>query len=397
MCATSRGTTTLGGNLAPDRALGAGKRQMDACAGAGGARSERARGAGPLLARAGSPSAAKRGPVAAHASRSTALTKQLTAWAMTTLAAAAIWALSRAAGDVAFSVAARSATFDPAALGGLGAAVGVAPTAAGEWSAASARMLLAAAYASTWPLVGKKPLPNVRWETSLKEALRLLARGLLVVAPMDALCVAWAKATPGALRGETAPPPFLGALWDTAGTPSPFARVALVGHAVWLVLALFCLEATFDFAHYWTHRAMHSSKALYRLAGHAHHHRHVHPTTLHTLEQAPLDYVLVSVIPCMFAYCVFKALPGALRLSASELELAMVYKLITEFAGHSGMDCTWTSFPACMWLPRALGIELHVYDHDAHHARGMCNYSKRLILWDVVFGTRYQRRSQNRQ
>jgi sterol desaturase/sphingolipid hydroxylase (fatty acid hydroxylase superfamily) len=50
-----------------------------------------------------------------------------------------------------------------------------------------------------------------------------------------------------------------------------------------------------------------------------------------------------------------------------------------------------------MWLPRALGIELHVYDHDTHHARGMCNYSKRLILWDVVFGTRYQRRSQNRQ
>ena len=32
-------------------------------------------------------------------------------------------------------------------------------------------------------------------------------------------------------------------------------------------------------------------------------------------------------------------------------------------------------------------MELYVEDHDLHHLKGNCNFSKRFSLWDRVFGT----------
>ena len=46
-----------------------------------------------------------------------------------------------------------------------------------------------------------------------------------------------------------------------------------------------------------------------------------------------------------------------------------------------------SSFPQCIWLPRLFNIELYTEDHDLHHSRNNCNYSKRFSLWDKIFKT----------
>lgn len=40
-----------------------------------------------------------------------------------------------------------------------------------------------------------------------------------------------------------------------------------------------------------------------------------------------------------------------------------------------------------VWLPRALGIDQHIVDHDWHHHSFNSNYGKRFLLWDKLYGT----------
>jgi sterol desaturase/sphingolipid hydroxylase (fatty acid hydroxylase superfamily) len=69
-------------------------------------------------------------------------------------------------------------------------------------------------------------------------------------------------------------------------------------------------------------------------------------------------------------------------------ELLWAYKVWVEVAGHTGVDAPRaTSFPQCVWLPRALGCALRTAEHEQHHLSPGCNFSKRFTLWDRVFGT----------
>jgi len=51
------------------------------------------------------------------------------------------------------------------------------------------------------------------------------------------------------------------------------------------------------------------------------------------------------------------------------------------------------TFPQMPYLSRLLGIQEHVQDHDRHHQLLNVNYSKRFVLWDDVFGTRFDPRT----
>jgi len=74
--------------------------------------------------------------------------------------------------------------------------------------------------------------------------------------------------------------------------------------------------------------------------------------------------------------------------SLFEFQLCMVYKMFSEISGHSGKILSPTScFPQCIWLPRALSIQLYTEEHDLHHSSNDYNYAKRFSCWDRVFGT----------
>lgn len=151
---------------------------------------------------------------------------------------------------------------------------------------------------------------------------------------------------------------------------------------------LFAFEVLMDLGHYLAHRLMHASPTLYRLSGHKKHHTVAHPTPLSTYEQSVLDVLLSNVVPVLSALYAMDRFLGV-RFTPTQLLIVFGYKTWIEVAGHLGdLSSHSTSFPACVWLPQALDIELRTRDHDLHHTHGgKHNFSKRFTLWDKVFGT----------
>lgn len=143
----------------------------------------------------------------------------------------------------------------------------------------------------------------------------------------------------------------------------------------------FAFEILYDFFHYWSHRAMHN----YYIDLHKSHHRHIHLRPILVFYQNGFDLVLTNAIPFLTTELI---LGFFYRFSLFELALILSYKVFIEVAGHTGKASRpTTSFPQCIWLPRALGIELAAEDHNLHHIHIGKNFSKRFTLWDRVFGT----------
>lgn len=143
----------------------------------------------------------------------------------------------------------------------------------------------------------------------------------------------------------------------------------------------FVFELVFDFFHYWFHRLIHQNKWLYTFI-HKKHHKFHHPTSIITYYQDPQDLILTNSIP------IFLTLSLIPRLSFFQYHLWMVYKTYIEISGHTGKQTYPNhSFPQFVWLPRYFNIELYSEDHDQHHCKIRCNYSKRFVFWDKLFGT----------
>ena len=153
---------------------------------------------------------------------------------------------------------------------------------------------------------------------------------------------------------------------------------------VWLTFIpmSFMFEVVFDFFHYWVHRSLHYSA----LPWHKAHHTYVHLTPAIAFYQDWADLILANVIPFFLANRIVQTVWGPL--TAMELSLLLTYKIFVELSGHAGRRLRpSSSFPQCVWLPRALGIELYAEDHALHHTNPGCNFAKRFALWDKVFGT----------
>ena len=142
----------------------------------------------------------------------------------------------------------------------------------------------------------------------------------------------------------------------------------------------FLFEIIFDFFHYTTHRLLHENKKLYRL--HKFHHKYAHPQIINTFSHSPLDLIITNSIPSLLTFAIIP------KVSASTLHLLLVYKTCTELNGHTGKHSNNTgSFPQFIWLPKFLKIQLYTENHELHHSKGNCNYSKRFSFWDKLFGT----------
>jgi len=147
----------------------------------------------------------------------------------------------------------------------------------------------------------------------------------------------------------------------------------------------FIFEIIFDFFHYWSHRIIHSNKYLYYYI-HKKHHKYIHPITILTFYQDPIDLTLTNSIPLFLTLFILSYM--YLNISMFTFNMIIVYKSYIEISGHSGKQLYPSgSFPQFIWLPKLLNIQLYSETHDYHHTHTNYNYSKRFTLWDKVFNT----------
>merc|ERR1712048_261232 len=79
-----------------------------------------------------------------------------------------------------------------------------------------------------------------------------------------------------------------------------------------------------------------------------------------------------------------------LRIKLVTVVMIQHFILFIEFVGHSGFQLTAADVSLCrpIWSKtQVIGID--VVHHDYHHQMVGTNYSKRLGVWDRVFGTYY--------
>lgn len=143
----------------------------------------------------------------------------------------------------------------------------------------------------------------------------------------------------------------------------------------WPVLAQTVLMVLIvDGMRYWLHRISHEWEPLWRF--HAVHHA---PQRLYTLNVGrfhPVDKSLQFV---------FDALPFiALGIQEDVLSAYFVWYAVNGFFQHSNVDVRLG------WLNSVVsGPELHRWHHSMCKEESNHNYGNHLIVWDVVFGTRY--------
>jgi len=143
----------------------------------------------------------------------------------------------------------------------------------------------------------------------------------------------------------------------------------------------FIFELIFDFFHYWTHRISHANKYLY-IYSHKSHHKFKHPISILTFYHNPLDLIITNCIPLVLSLIIFP------YLTLFQFNIFLFYKTFIEISGHCGKKIYPNgSFSQFIWLPKFLNITLYSEDHNLHHAKNTCNYSKRFSLWDKLFGT----------
>lgn len=135
-----------------------------------------------------------------------------------------------------------------------------------------------------------------------------------------------------------------------------------------------------DFARYWMHRGFHRFHWMWRL--HAIHHS---PERLYWLNVGrfhPIEQVLQFAVD---------ALPFLLLgVGTDVLSVYFVFYAINGFYQHSNCSVRlgWLN-----WI--VAGPELHRWHHALDTSESNHNYGNNLILWDVIFGTRYLPREQS--
>ena len=163
-------------------------------------------------------------------------------------------------------------------------------------------------------------------------------------------------------------------------TSSPFG---LVGGCAWcasLFARLFLFELVFDGLFYAAHRLAHTSWLYPRI--HKLHHRHTHDVwLLSSLQMSGADVVLTHTLPVLGALTLVPMAAGV------EICIVKTYLLFQELYGHAGVTHRGRNFGPAPFLVQWLGIELRAEDHQRHHIKASCNFSKRFSFFDKVFGT----------
>ncbi|CAF9919817.1 MAG: hypothetical protein GOMPHAMPRED_001880 [Gomphillus americanus] len=153
-------------------------------------------------------------------------------------------------------------------------------------------------------------------------------------------------------------------------------------------LALYSI--VLDFWFYIYHRACHEVDFLWRY--HRTHHLTKHPTPfLSAYADSEQEFIEIALVPILTW--------GTLRLLGFPMGfydwwVCHQYIIFSEAFGHSGLRIFSTA-PGTSFIFLRLGnAELTGEDHDLHHRKGYrksANYGKQTRLWDVIFGTTWDR------
>lgn len=130
-----------------------------------------------------------------------------------------------------------------------------------------------------------------------------------------------------------------------------------------------------DFGAYWVHRLAHESEALWKI--HALHHTAEHLYGINSARNHPLNVALsylASVGPLV-----------ALGASAEVLMASAVFTSVHGVLQHSNMDLR---LGVLEWVMAGPGV--HRWHHSAELEESQTNYGSNLIVWDIVFGTRFR-------
>lgn len=154
----------------------------------------------------------------------------------------------------------------------------------------------------------------------------------------------------------------------------------------WLLLEVSLYGLVSDFWFYCYHRLMHEVSFFWKY--HRTHHLTKHPNGLLSVyadhEQEFLDLVGVEIA----TYLTLQVM--GLPMGFFEWWICLVYALVTEVGGHTGLRIHMIAPSPVSWLWQWLGVELVMEDHDLHHRTGWRkshNYGKQTRFWDHIFGT----------
>lgn len=178
-------------------------------------------------------------------------------------------------------------------------------------------------------------------------------------------------------------------------------QIAWIVFVPMLLVKMVLYEACFDLGFYWMHRVWHAIPWMYRLVHKEHHTltdaqrtgREPLLKSWHTLNMTMweiLPTLALHAPACLFLkHCVLGFHPLT-RLTG--VDIAFIYGYITcgEQLGH--VDSAFANchpIPASLIFHGVLGMEGYTEkDHNLHHVITSCNFSKRLSVWDCVFGSR---------
>jgi sterol desaturase/sphingolipid hydroxylase (fatty acid hydroxylase superfamily) len=145
--------------------------------------------------------------------------------------------------------------------------------------------------------------------------------------------------------------------------------------SAWPILAQLCLALVIaEFVEYWFHRLMHENEILWRL--HATHHSAPRLYWLNAVRFHPIDLFLVGT---------GKLVPLAV-LGAGEQVFALVVLFSAVHGAFQHANLQIRLGPLNWVFSMA---ELHRWHHSRNIREANTNYGGNLIVWDIVFGTRF--------
>lgn len=146
----------------------------------------------------------------------------------------------------------------------------------------------------------------------------------------------------------------------------------------------FVMEIVYDFIYYFWHYYGHKNKFLWKHI-HCIHHEIKYPCYWDVYHMSMWEtwFLRISIF-------LLHSWFGFLKNKLVTVVMIQHFILFIEFVGHSGCQLTAADVSLSrFFLSKVPYIGINVVHHDYHHQMVGTNYSKRLGIWDRVFGTFY--------
>jgi len=163
------------------------------------------------------------------------------------------------------------------------------------------------------------------------------------------------------------------------GGPSPAALLDVVWRAPLFDVGL-------DLGFYTLHRTCHKNKKLYRWI-HAEHHTDVAKEYGILVAHETYSISTIEALSILASYLIGFELIGAVKpYTLFDMACLVSWAHTVELLGHT--ELTWSPSGHPMRIvAETLHLEMKATEHTVHHSKPLTNFSKRLTLFDRLFGT----------